>query len=166
MLRIVAYSNVELFFFVKQHRTATGRRDEVFYLSTLGSLTSAPGMNIREAAAVKNRLYGSLHTACLWCCLKDCHGNKKCDRLWGDPPQLQALPFWQPDEDITATPCTTTTTTGGKIWSDNVNCCVAQMFISKLVKHPGIFSPLHSGTILHSDFLCWDSYFPQEKIHW
>ncbi len=26
-----------------------------------------------------------------------------------------------------------------KMWSDNVNCCVAQMFISQLVKHPGIF---------------------------
>lgn len=28
-----------------------------------------------------------------------------------------------------------------KIWSDNVNCCVAEMFISRLVKHPGIFPP-------------------------
>lgn len=48
--------------FAKQHRSATERQDAVFYLSlcvsTLGSLTSAPGMNIREAAAEKTGCMG------------------------------------------------------------------------------------------------------------
>lgn len=40
-----------------------------------------------------------------------------------------------------------------KMRSDSVNCCVAQMFISNLVKHPGIFPRRIQGTILQGDFL-------------
>lgn len=63
VLRIVAYLNEEVFFFVmhllvKQCRTATERKAAVFSLSALGSLTPAPGLNITGAAAEKTGCMG------------------------------------------------------------------------------------------------------------
>lgn len=147
--------------FVKQHRTATERKDAVSP-SPLGSLTSAPGMNIRGAAAEKTGCMGPCTQPACGAAWRTAMETRSVTGSGGIRHSCRHFPFWQPDEDINATPCTTTTTTGRKMWSDNVNCCVAQMFISKLVKHPGIFPNHTQGPWLPLPRAA----LSQEEKHW
>ncbi len=124
---------------VKQRRTATQRKGAVFSLSALGSLTPAPGLNIRGAAAEKTGCMGPCtQPACgaAWRTAMETRSvtgsggiRHSCRHFLFDSLMKTSLPHHAQQQQLLEK----------KMWSDNVNCCVAQMFISKLVKHPGIF---------------------------
>lgn len=145
MLRIVAYSNEEVFYatrrLVKRHRTVTEKECSVLSLS-LHLVVWRPlwGWTSEERLLKKQVVWVLAHSL---------------------PVVLpEGLPWkqgvWQALGG-SATAAGTSFLTGWwrhhchtmhnnnnnnwrkKMWSDNVNCCVAQMFISKLVKHSGTF---------------------------
>lgn len=124
---------------VKQCRTATERKGAVFSVSALGSLTPAPGLNIRGAAAEKTGCMGPCtQPACgaAWRTAMETRSvtgsggiRHSCRHFLFDSLMKTSLPHHAQQQQLLEK----------KMWSDNVNCCVAQMFISQLVKHPGIF---------------------------
>ena len=127
---------------VKQRRTATERKGAVFSLSALGSLTPAPGLNIRGAAAEKTGCMGPCtQPACgaAWRTAMETRSvtgsggiRHSCRHFLFDSLMKTSLPHHAQQQQLLERK-------KKKMWSDNVNCCVAQMFISRLVKHPGIF---------------------------
>lgn len=125
---------------VKQRRMRQReRKGAVFSLSALGSLTPAPGLNIRGAAAEKTGCMGPCtQPACgaAWRTAMETRSvtgsggiRHSCRHFLFDSLMKTSLPHHAQQQQLLEK----------KIWSDNVNCCVAEMFISGLVKHPGIF---------------------------
>lgn len=139
----MAYLNGKLFsmhLLANLDKTDRLQCSKCVFVCVLGGLAPAPGLNIRGAAAEKTGCMGPCtQPACgaAWRTAMETRSvtgsgggiRHSCRHFLFDSLMKTSLPLHAQQQQLVEK----------KIWSDNVNCCVAEMFISRLVKHPGIF---------------------------